>query len=122
MKALRGFTLAVGLVIAMPAFAGGGCRVPTDDVKEDHTHCGASSAPGAVHGAVYKATGRVRSVDRTAAQVVIAHDPVPALKWPAMTMRFGLSDRALLEELAAGKRVDFRFVQRGENWIVTALY
>ncbi|HET9580115.1 MAG TPA: copper-binding protein [Usitatibacter sp.] len=88
---------------------------------EAHSHCGAA-ADAQSQGAVYKATGSVKDVNKAAGKVTISHDPVAELHWPAMTMRFGVSDRKLLDELAAGKKVDFRFVQRGKEYVVTALY
>ena len=38
--------------------------------------------------AVAFASGKVEAVDATAGTVTIAHGPVDALKWPAMTMTF----------------------------------
>jgi Cu/Ag efflux protein CusF len=99
------------------------CRAPAaDSAKEDHSHCGVQSADAPAPGAVYKATGSVKRVDKATGKVTIAHGAVAELNWPAMTMRFGVSDRKLLDELAEGRKVDFRFVQRGSDYIVTALY
>ena len=105
----------------MTALAGTGCKAPSPDAKEDHSHCGSMSA-GHAHGAVYRAIGSVKSVDKGAGKVTIVHEPIADLKWPAMTMQFGVSDRKLLAELSAGQKIDFRFVQRGDEYLVTALY
>jgi Cu(I)/Ag(I) efflux system membrane fusion protein len=43
-------------------------------------------------------------------QVTIAHEPVPSLKWPAMTMGFKAPPHGLPKDLAVGDRVSFAFV------------
>ena len=105
----------------LAAEASSSCKVPSDDpAKEDHGACGGHAA--GVHGAVYKATGAVKRVDKSAGKVTIAHDAIADLNWPAMTMQFGVSDRKLLGEMAPGRKVDFRFVQRESGYVVTAVY
>ncbi|HEU4705551.1 MAG TPA: copper-binding protein, partial [Sphingomicrobium sp.] len=47
------------------------------------------------------------------------HGPVPSLKWPAMTMPFKLSDKALASGLQAGQAVEFDFVERGDDHVLT---
>jgi Cu(I)/Ag(I) efflux system membrane fusion protein len=41
--------------------------------------------------------------------VTLDHQPVPALKWPAMIMDFSLPESGLPAELRVGSRVDFHF-------------
>ena len=36
------------------------------------------------------AIGTIKSIDLKGGTVTVAHEPVPALKWPAMTMPFRL--------------------------------
>ena len=50
-------------------------------------------------GTPHPATGVVKSVDRAKSTVTLAHDPVKSLNWPAMTMPFTVTDKALLEKL-----------------------
>ena len=69
--------------------------------------------------ATHHASGVVKSVD--AGAVTLAHDPVKTLNWPAMTMRFQVKDKALLDKLAVGKKVDFDFEQSGKGYVVTAV-
>ena len=95
------------------------CKAPAEG-QHDHSGCGAHAAQG--QAAVYKATGSVKSVNKPAGKVTIAHAAIPELHWPAMTMQFGVADKKLLDELGAGRKIDFRFVQRGNDYIVTALY
>jgi Cu(I)/Ag(I) efflux system protein CusF len=81
-----------------------------------------AGAPAYAQGAAaHQATGVVKSVDRAKSTVTLAHDPVKSLKWPAMTMPFAVKDKALLEKLQAGKKVEFEFVQQGKDYVITAV-
>ena len=75
------------------------------------------AAPAGVH----KATGVVKKLDASAGMVTIAHEPVKDLKWPAMTMPFKVQDKALIDKLGEGKKVDFEFEQRGKDAVITAV-
>jgi Cu(I)/Ag(I) efflux system protein CusF len=57
-------------------------------------------------------------VDAKSASLVITHDPVPALNWPAMTMGFELEDPSLADDLAGGDRVRFDFFVQGNRCII----
>ena len=66
------------------------------------------------------ATGTVEAVDATAGKITIAHEPVDALKWPAMTMGF----KATPEQIAsvqAGQKVQFEFESQGMNATITQI-
>jgi Cu(I)/Ag(I) efflux system protein CusF len=69
--------------------------------------------------AAHKATGVVKSVDRARGSVMLAHDPVASLKWPAMTMPFLVQDKPLLDKLQPGKKVEFEFTQQGKDYVIT---
>ena len=68
----------------------------------------------------HKGTGTVTKVDPTGSKVTIAHGPVQTLKWPAMTMTFGVKDKALLGKLSSGKKVEFEFVKQGSEYVITS--
>ena len=70
----------------------------------------------------YKAEGSVDSIDAKAGNISFNHGPVPALKWPAMTMEFKAANSALLAGLKSGQAVRFEFVERkpGE-FVVTSI-
>ena len=67
----------------------------------------------------YRTSGVVVEIDGT--QITLDHAPVPALKWPAMTMPFKLADPALARGLKAGQAVDFSFDKQGDDYRVTAI-
>ena len=52
--------------------------------------------------------GVVRSINVKAGTITLAHGPITALKWPAMTMPFKVSDPALLKTVAVGAKVRFQ--------------
>lgn len=58
------------------------------------------------------ATGTVEAVDPGAGTITIAHGPVKALDWPAMTMGFKASPEQLAS-VQAGQKVEFAFASRG---------
>ena len=68
----------------------------------------------------HKGTGTVTKVDPASGKVTIAHGPVQTLKWPAMTMAFGVRDKALLGKLSSGKKVEFEFVKQGSDYVITS--
>ena len=70
---------------------------------------------------VHKATGIVTKVHAAKNRVTIRHEPVPSIKWPAMTMAFTVKDKALLERMPKGQKIDFEFVQQGRDYVVTAV-
>jgi Cu(I)/Ag(I) efflux system protein CusF len=77
--------------------------------------------PAAKESAAHKATGVVKNVDRNKSVVTLAHDPVASLKWPAMTMGFTVKDKAVLDKLQPGTKVDFEFVQQGKDYVITGV-
>lgn len=56
-----------------------------------------------------KVTGRgvIQAVNREERQLRITHEPIPALKWPGMTMAFKAAPGLNLEGLATGDKVTF---------------
>lgn len=69
----------------------------------------------------HKASGTIEAVDPVAGTLKINHGPVASLSWPAMTMDFGVSDKALLNNVKSGQRIEFEFIERGSDYVVTAI-
>jgi membrane fusion protein, copper/silver efflux system len=53
--------------------------------------------------------------------ITLEHEPVPALKWPGMTMPFQLAQPELGKGLKAGDKVHFSFRQQDGKSVVTAI-
>ncbi|MGL6109844.1 MAG: efflux RND transporter periplasmic adaptor subunit [Rubrivivax sp.] len=69
--------------------------------------------------AVYRTTGTVVAIEPDS--LTLEHAPVPALKWPAMTMPFKLAAPALAKGLAKGQSVGFSFDKQGDDYRITAI-
>ena len=66
------------------------------------------------------ASGTVKSVDAATGKITIAHGPVEALQWPAMTMAF----KATPDQVAAvqaGQKVEFEFESKGMEATITRI-
>ncbi|MNJ70398.1 Cation efflux system protein CusF precursor [compost metagenome] len=59
-----------------------------------------------------EARGKVKAIDAKQGTVTIAHDPVPSLQWPAMTMEFAASQDQL-KRLSVGNVAEFEFISHG---------
>ncbi len=79
----------------------------------------AGAASAAATAAEHSTRGRVTEID--GATITLDHEPVPALKWPAMTMPFQLAMPDAARGLKPGDAVRFRFRQQGDEHIVTAI-
>jgi Cu(I)/Ag(I) efflux system protein CusF len=71
--------------------------------------------------AIHETSAVVKKADPEKGKVTLAHEPVPSLSWPAMTMAFQVKDKALFDKLNAGKKVDVEFVKEGSNYVVTSV-
>jgi Cu(I)/Ag(I) efflux system membrane fusion protein len=69
--------------------------------------------------AQYRTSGVVTQIE--AGSITLDHAPVPALKWPSMTMAFKLADPALARGLQPGQSVSFSFDKQGDDYRITAL-
>lgn len=70
---------------------------------------------------VHKGTGVVTNVDRSAGKVTLKHDPIKSLNWPTMSMAFAVKDKAMLGSLSKNKKVEFEFVQQGDQFVITSI-
>ena len=68
--------------------------------------------------ASYHAKGVVKSIDAAKQTIILSHEPIAALEWPAMTMGFKVRDKALLAKVAVGKAVAFDLVKEGTDFVI----
>ncbi|HEY0421167.1 MAG TPA: copper-binding protein [Acetobacteraceae bacterium] len=77
----------------------------------------AKAAPTAVF-----ADGEVRKVDKDNRKLTIRHGEIKNLDMPPMTMVFGVSKAALVDQVKAGDKIRFKAVdQGGGNLVVTEI-
>ena len=88
-----------------------------DGMKMD----GKAMSKGEIGKMTHKTTGLVKSVDAKKGAATLAHEPVPTLKWPAMTMSFAVKDKTMLDKLQPGKKVEFEFIQEGKDSVITSV-
>jgi Cu(I)/Ag(I) efflux system protein CusF len=66
--------------------------------------------------------GVVKALDAKAGTVTIAHEPIPALKWPAMTMKFKVENAGVLKDVTVGRKVHFMLKNVGGKPVVTQIH
>ncbi len=93
---------AVSAVPAAPAFAHPG-----------HDHAAPQSAEG---------EGVVRAINAQARTITVAHGPIAALNWPAMTMAFPVQSATLLNGVAVGARVHFVLINHEGHPMISELH
>lgn len=80
----------------------------------EHQHGEMNMAGDSASQQVIQGTGVVTEIDFNSKKVTIAHEAIPAVNWPAMTMRFTFVNADNdINQLSPGSQVDFSFVQQG---------
>ncbi|MCE8012676.1 copper-binding protein [Billgrantia desiderata] len=101
--------VVMGLIMAAPAVA-----------SSDHGH-GKHAAHGAQAGHEHQemrtaeGVGIVQSIAQDGSSVLVAHEPITELRWPAMTMELALADPALAELVNTEDQIIFVLRQTGET-------
>lgn len=80
-------------------------------------HPSAASAPSSAPAADFT-DGEVRKIDSANAKLTVRHAEIKSLDMPAMTMVFGVRDKALLDGLKPGDKVRFKAVDEGGGKLV----
>jgi len=94
-----GTILATGLAFAPPASAG-------HDAPKDHQH----QADSSMHHEGVMGKGVVHSVDLENRKINLSHEPIPALKWPEMTMDMDVAEGVDLSALKPEQNIHFHIV------------
>lgn len=68
---------------------------------------------------VHSAAGTVTAV--AGDQITISHGPVQGLGWPAMTMTFRVGAPEMVQDIRAGDRVAFEFIEADGGYTVMSL-
>ena len=98
-----------------------GCSSPPGDVDAPvNPPAAAKPSDHATATSTALASGVVEAVDVAARTITIAHEPVEALRWPAMTMTFKAPD-ADLGSFKQGDHVAFEFSSTGMNGTITTI-
>ncbi|MFC5314793.1 MULTISPECIES: copper-binding protein [Azospirillum] len=66
--------------------------------------------------------GVVKKVDPVKKTINLNHEPIPAIKWPAMTMDFQVAPNVDLSKVQPGQAVAFGLEKgNGDNYTVTSI-
>jgi Cu/Ag efflux protein CusF len=63
--------------------------------------------------------GLVKKIDKAAGEVVIQHGRLDSIGMPAMTMSFGVANKAWLNKLKVGDKIRFAAEMKNDNPIVS---
>jgi Cu/Ag efflux protein CusF len=81
---------------------------------EHDTHPDTSSH--AEHAVLHQGKGMVKAVGTN--KIQIAHEPIPSLEWPAMTMWFELQEH-VGQDIQVGNHVSFKMKQgKNKKWVI----
>lgn len=101
------------LILAIALGSGAAYAVPAPAGENGHQH--------EAHGSVkHQGFGVLKSVNAAEGKVKIAHEAIPALEWPAMTMWFPLQG-TLPSTIKVGDNVRFELQQENGKWVITRI-
>ncbi|MFP5481881.1 MAG: copper-binding protein [Gammaproteobacteria bacterium] len=67
------------------------------------------------------ADGEIRKINKNTGKITVKHGEIKSVEMPPMTMVFGVADKAMLEGLKEGDKVQFDVKQDGSNYTVTEI-
>ena len=103
---------ALGLALTGPALAQSDMKMgDMPGMKHDAMPAAAKTVDG---------QGVIKGLDKVGGFVTLQHRPIPALKWPAMTMKFKAAP-ALLKSLKKGQAVTFKLKPVGGSGEIVAI-
>jgi Cu/Ag efflux protein CusF len=110
---------AMTLALSMTLIAASGISGMTQAATQEHDMSQMVMQPAST--ANQQGVGIIKAVDAKAGKVQIAHEPIAALKWSAMTMWFVLRT-PLPQNLKVGDSVRFEMVQEnGKQWVIVKI-
>ena len=124
-------TLTLGIVIVLNIFvASVALAQATDSTKKDSSGMDMKDMPmksmdmkmdKQTTTTTHKGVGVVKSINTADGVITFAHEPIKSLNWPAMTMGFKVKDKAMVDKIKPGDKVEFTFVQAGKDYVVTEI-
>jgi Cu(I)/Ag(I) efflux system membrane fusion protein len=76
-----------------------------------------SPASAAAPALLYQAKGKVIEIEDDV--ITLQHEPVPALKWPGMTMPFNMRSADVAKGLKPGQAIEFTFSKGEAGFVIT---
>ncbi len=104
---------ATALATTLPAMAQTAAdHSKMDHGKMDHSKMGMAATPAV-------ADGEVRKIDKENGKITIRHGEIKHMDMPPMTMVFTAKDKALLDKVQVGQKIQFTVVHEGGKMVVT---
>ncbi len=105
---LSATALAFTAIAANPVFA---------QMNMDHSKMGMAGMAGMPS----MTDGEVRKIDKDAGKITIKHGEIKHMEMPGMTMVFSVKEKALLDKVEAGQKIQFIVTQDNGRMIVTEI-
>ncbi|MBT9465268.1 copper-binding protein [Hydrogenophaga sp.] len=114
MKTLN-LTLAASAVALFFAFAGPALAQMT----MEHGKMGMDQSKASTAGAPGMTDGEIRKIDKDAGKITIKHGEIKNLDMPPMSMVFNIKDKAMLDKVQVGQKIQFVVIQDAGKMVVT---
>jgi Cu(I)/Ag(I) efflux system membrane fusion protein len=115
---------ATGAGAGKPPRASADAAAPTARGADALPPTSAGADPAASAAGIHRGTATVTDVDLAQGRIELDHGPIPSMKWPSMTMAFGVNHAGELANIRKGDRVEFEFrgkPNRDGDYIVTRI-
>ena len=108
---MKKLTLAIALLASL-----GLAQAASHEHEMDHNMSGHDMSSHDMQPAMHQGMGVVKAVK--AGKMQIAHEPIPSLQWPTMTMWFELKGHAG-HDISVGDKVHFEMMQgEKKKWVI----
>jgi len=94
--------------LLLTLLAGSGAAIAAEHSAVEHSAMKAMSKAQ-----LHQGQGKVNHVDVAGEKVNLTHGPIESLGWPGMTMDFKVKDKAILNGIKHGQKVEFDVVKEG---------
>jgi Cu(I)/Ag(I) efflux system protein CusF len=101
---------AAALSLSLPAMA---------QMTMDHSKIGMDQAKTGTVAAPGLTDGEVRKIDKENGKITIKHGEIKHMDMPPMTMVFNAKDKALLDKVQVGEKIQFIVIQDAGKMVVT---
>ncbi|MCU0924963.1 MAG: copper-binding protein [Hydrogenophaga sp.] len=102
-KAAAQLVAATVLSLALPLVAQAG---------GDHAKMGMAASPGMTD-------GEIRKIDKENGKITIKHGEIKHMDMPPMSMVFNVKDKAMLDKVQVGEKIQFIVIQEAGKMVVT---
>jgi len=102
-------TTLLSLSLPLVAQAGGD---HTKKMGMDHGKIGMAASPGMTD-------GEIRKIDKESGKITIKHGEIKHMDMPPMSMVFNVKEKAMLDNIQVGEKIQFIVIQDAGKMVVT---